>query len=247
MARLYTGQHGEFYFFVRDGVFGDTTGFDISAQAGAASVSHSIVNAGSVGRNNNSSSTGAQRNTQRRAAWERAGWVRANDDDYPAVGDTFTANGNRATMASGWRWRARPLARPVIPGSYRRIGTVRNWSFSNTGETIDATVLGNTYRNKLAGLKGVTGQAQLMYYRPDDDSDGPISNILDAFFFQDTETVRGDMQVLFRLQHSGSGTRDFNFPAVITNFTMNCSVGEVVTVDVTFEAMGEPYKQADSI
>ena len=117
---------------------------------------------------------------------------------------------------------------------------MRNWSFSNTAETIDSTKLGDTFRQKLGGLKSITGQAQLMYYRDRDDTDGPISNMLDAFNFQDSETDPSEIQVRFRLQHSASGIRDFEFNALITNFSMNCSVGEVVTVDVTFEGMGGP-------
>ena len=177
----------------------------------------------------------------RRTAWERAGWVRAASDDFPGNGDRFTADGDKAELPSGWVWRQSPLAKINIPGNYRRIGTVRNWSFSNTAETIDTTTLGDTYRDKVPGLKSTTGQAQLMYYRDSDDTDGPISNILDAFRYQDSETIRNEIRVLFRLHHSSSGSRDFSFPAIITNWSMACSVGEVVTVDCTFESQGGPY------
>ena len=241
MARLYTGQHGEFFFWVQDRLFGDIEGFDISETAAAAGVEHKILNTGRVVVDGNGKATKQQLINQRRQAWESAGWIRANSDDYPRKGDIFVGNGKKAAVSSKYRWtNRRPVARPSIPGRFRRVGTVRNWSFSNTAETIDATTLGDTYRHKLGGLKGITGQAQLMYYRDRDDTDGPISNMLDAFNYQDSETTSGEIQVKFRLQHSASGTRDFEFDALITNFSMACSVGEVVTVDVTFEAMQGP-------
>jgi len=241
MSRLYTGQHGEFFFWVQESLFGGTENFRIDQRGGARGIEHTIQRLGSMARINGSNTTAEQRLNARRTAWERAGWVRQASDDYPGTGNAFTADGDKATPPSGWRWRQSPLAKVSIPGKYRRIGTVRNWSFSNTAETIDTTTLGDTYRDKVGGLKSTTGQAQLMYYRDSDDTDGPISNMLDAFRYQDSETVRNEIRVLFRLHHSSSGSRDFDFPALITNWSMACSVGEVVTVDCTFESQGSPY------
>ena len=240
MSRLYTGQHGEFFFWVQESLFGGSENFRIDQKGGARGIEHRIQRLGTIAKNSGTS-TPEQRLAQRRAAWERAGWVRDASDDFPRTGDKFTADGDKATPSSGWRWAQAPLAKVEIPGNYRRVGTVRNWSFSNTAETIDSTVLGDTYRNKLGGLKSVTGQAQLMYYRDSDDTDSAISNMLDAFRYQDSETVRNEIRVLFRLHHSASGSRDFDFPALITNWSMACSVGEVVTVDCTFESQGTPY------
>ena len=240
MSRLYTGQHGEFFFWVQESLFGGSENFRIDQTGGKRGIEHRIQRLGTIAKNSGTS-TAEQRLAQRRAAWERAGWVRDASDDFPRTGDKFTADGDKATPSSGWRWSKAPLAKVEIPGNYRRVGTVRNWSFSNTAETIDSTVLGDTYRNKLGGLKSVTGQAQLMYYRDSDDTDSAISNMLDAFRFQDSETVRNEIRVLFRLHHSASGSRDFDFPALITNWSMACSVGEVVTVDCTFESQGTPY------
>ena len=240
MSRLYTGQHGEFFFWVQDTLFGDTENFRINEQGGKRGIEHSIQRLGTVAKKSGTS-TKEQRAKHRRACWERAGWVGATDDDFPRVGDKFTATGNAATTGESYRWTHNPLAKIDVPGTYRRVGTVRNWSFSNTAETIDTTTLGDTYRGKVGGLKSVTGQAQLMYYRDSDDTDSAISNMLDAFRFQDSETVRGEIRVLFRLHHSSNGNRDFSMPVLITNWSMSCSVGEVVTVDCTFESQGSPY------
>ena len=241
---LYTGQHGEFYIWVQESVLGSTEDFDPSRTRPAKGVEHRIQRAGSVSRSN---STAEQRRAQLRAAWERAGWKRQDEDDFPENGDQFVATGELATVASGWAWSQTPRAAISLPGTYVRAGQVRNWSFSNTAETIDTTVLADTWRQKVPGLKSMTGQAQLMYYRDADDTDSPVSQMLDLLYYQDSDLQRGQFRVLFRLQHSSRGTRTQSFPAILTNWSMSCAVGEVVTVDVTFEAQGEIYRNSDGI
>ena len=85
MSRLYTGQHGEFFFWVQDGLFGGTENFRIDQKGGATGIEHSIQRLGRIARNNGSDTTQEQRQNARRTAWERAGWVRAASDDYPAM------------------------------------------------------------------------------------------------------------------------------------------------------------------
>ena len=247
MARLYTGQHGEFAVFVQDQLFGSEENFNISTKGGARGIEHRIQRVGTIVKIKGRNFTKEQQLAARREAWQQAGWVRQNSDDFPLNGDYFIADGDKATPPSGWTWSRAPLARVGIPGTWKNVGTVRNWSFSNTAETIDTTTLGDTYREKLGGLKSITGQAQLMYYRDDDDTDSPISYLLDAFRVQDSETIRNEIQVRFRLHHSSRGARDYIFPALITNWSMACSVGEVVTVDCTFESMGNMNVPRNSI
>ena len=88
----------------------------------------------------------------------------------------------------------------------------------------------------------MTGQAQLMYYRDPDDSDSPVSQMLDLLHYQDSELQRGQFRVMFKLHRSSRVVREQSFPAILTNWSMACSVGEVVTVDVSFECMGDPYR-----
>lgn len=238
MARIYTGQHGEFLIWINERALGDTDSIDVSRTTPSIGIEYGIDNIGAVSR---AGSTAEQRAEQRRAAWERAGWVRTDDTDFPENGNNFMANGQRATLPAGWAWSTAPRARIDLPGTWRTCGNVRNWSFSNTAETIDTTRLGDTFRQKVGGLKGITGQAQLMYYRDDDDSDSPLSYLLDLFNQQDSETQPTDVRILFRLRHSSSGTRDYSFPVLLTNWSMNCAVGEVVTVDVSFESTQGPF------
>ena len=243
MSSIYTGQHGEFYVWVQESALGSTETFDISTTGGSKGVEHRIQKQGAsleviqLGR----------KTWQLRSSWEYAGWTRQNEDDYPSTGDRFIASGEKVSTPSGWSWHEIPKAAINIPGDYVRAGQVRNWSFSNTAETIDTTVLGDTWRDKVPGLKSMTGQAQLMYYRDNDDSDSPVSAMLDLLFYQDSELQRGQFRVMFRLHHSSRGTRTQSFPAIITNWSMACAVGEVVTVDVSFECQGDPYRNVDGI
>ena len=247
MSRLYTGQHGIFYVWVQDELFGNAEGIDVSRTEPTAGLQY-IIRDGSDVRRTSGTATVDERRRIRRQGWEAVGWVRKHTDDYPGPGDKFEATGSKANLPAGWRWHGGPpKAGPDITGQYEKVATVRNWSFSQTAETIDATVLGSTYRDKLGGLKGITGQAQMMYYRDDNDAETVISNMMDAMYYQDSETEFGHIQPYFRLHHSGNTNRDFAFAAVLTNISMNCAVGEVVTVDVSFEAMGQPYRFQQSM
>ena len=242
MSSIYTGQHGEFYVWISGNVVGDAESFDPSVTRPTKGIQHRIDRIGSVTR------TGADADAARRqlrSAWERAGWVRQNEEDYPKNGDQYNANGELATTA--WTWRQTPRTSIELTGGYLRAGQVRNFSFSSTAETIDTTVLGDTWRDKVPGLKSMTGQAQLMYYRDPDDSDSPVSQMLDLLYYQDSELQRGEFRVMFRLHRSARVTRDQSFPAILTNWSMSCAVGEVVTVDVSFECMGDPYRNAYGI
>ena len=237
MARLYTGQHGEFYVWIRETAFEEIR---IDTGAFSAGDDYRIMNNGEASRRTGTT-TRSDRINARRAAWERAGWVRERPlNDFPQAGDRFTSTGLNARLEDDYIWRVVPTVRREVPGQWMRVGQVRNWSFSNTAETIDGTVLGNTYREKLAGLKSITGQAQLMYYRERDDDDSPVSDLLDVFNAQDSELVPNEISVRFRLHHSSEGVRDYELDVIITNWSMSCTVGEVVTVDTTFESMRGP-------
>jgi len=240
---LYTGQHGEFYIWVQDSALGSTENFYPHTTRPAKGVEHRIQRTGTV----NGSSDPNVRRQRLRSAWEQAGWKKRDDSDYPQTGDQFVATGELVTLADGFSWAQTPRAAISLPGDYVRAGQVRNWSFSNTAETIDTTVLADTWRQKVPGLKSMTGQAQLMYYRDADDTDSPVSQMLDLLYYQDSDLQRGQFRVMFRLHHSSRGTRTQSFPAILTNWSMSCAVGEVVTVDVTFESQGEIYRNSDGI
>ena len=235
MSRIYTGQHGEFWVQVNPNTLGEGESYDISANGRTGQL---IID--DIGRVSGNDRTNQQRANERREAWTRAGWRRANNADYPTVGDVFAGNGSRATVGSSYSWSSSPSVRQYVDTQWVKCGQVRNWSFSNTAETIDSTRLGDTFREKLGGLKSMTGQAQLMYYREDDDSNSPVSDLLDVFYNQDSEIQRGDLKVRFRLVQPASSNRNYEFNAILTNWSMACSVGEVVTVDVSFEGMGAP-------
>ena len=191
MSRLYTGQHGEFFFWAQDGLFGSTENFRIAANGGAVGIEHKIQRLERLQRRERNNSCTARNRSPHSLG---KGWMEEQLLTISPAIVNFVADGDTAAPPSGWRWTQTPLAKVDIPGNYRRIGTVRNWSFSNTAETIDTTTLGDTYRGKIGGLKSVTGQAQLMYYRDDDNTDGPISNMLDAFRYQDSETIRNEIR-----------------------------------------------------
>ena len=248
MSRIYTGQHGQFQVKFSPDASKDNEVFDCFKTKPIRGGTYKIIDRGSV--------TGGKSDTQRREArtkaWEEAGWISGENSSagvskHPATGDIFTASGEKAVPPSGFTWNRRPLVRVDLGGAWQNAGQVRNWTFSNTAETIDTTKLGDDYRQKLPGLKSITGQAQLMYYRDPDDSEGVPSRLFRYFEEQDSENLAGDLEVRFRLRHSQSLARAFEFNCIITNWSMSCAVGEVVTMDVSFEGNGSPNNKNNQL
>ena len=83
MSRLYTGQHGEFFFWVQDGLFGSTSNFRIDQKGGARGIEHKIQRLGTIAKKNGSNTTKEQR-AQRSPLSLGKGWMEAaSSDDYP--------------------------------------------------------------------------------------------------------------------------------------------------------------------
>ena len=123
-------------------------------------------------------------------------------------------------------------------GSLQEAAKVKNWQINMTQSMLEVTKLGDSWTDRLGGLKSITGTCELIYYR-DDGKDGTPSELFDRFFQQTTKAK--NYKLLFRLQQDGVNS-DLSFRGLISSYTMNCTVGEVVSVQVTFESDGEPVK-----
>ena len=167
MARLYTGQHGEFFVLGPRRRHVEEIRIDFGRLLCGRRL-QVLMHNGEASRRTGTT-TRSDRINARRAAWERAGWVRERPlNDFPQAGDRFTSTGlNARLLQDDYIWRVGPTVRREvdIPGS----GCVLDKSATGRLATLlkrsTEPVLGNTYREKLAGLKSITGQAQLMYYR----------------------------------------------------------------------------------
>ena len=124
--------------------------------------------------------------------------------------------------------------------SLQQAANVRSWQVNMTQQMLPVTRLGDTWEDRLGGLKSITGTAEIYYYRNSNGSDSTVSELFDRFLQQDTQARNYSM--MFRLRQDGTNS-DLKFWGLISNFTMTCSVGEVVTAQITFESDRAPRKE----
>lgn len=104
---------------------------------------------------------------------------------------------------------------------------VRNWSFTSNVDTLETTDLGDDARSYTAGLKTATATATIMYH----DDNNTLRNILQT-------AVRADTPTAHRLELRWDD-KDCDFNAFITSVNVTCSVGEVMTADLSFQMTGD--------
>ena len=138
-------------------------------------------------------------------------------------------------------------------GSYRSIGRLRDWTVSAQTDTVDTTCLMDLDRTILPGLRSYSGSATLLYYNPEGNTRTDIYNItLDTFKpgnngytnaeFGNTAGKPETVKLRLALDNrAGKGnSRIIEMFAVITGFNMTCSVGEVVSADISWTGHGAP-------
>lgn len=116
-----------------------------------------------------------------------------------------------------FRWKGSP------------IGKVRSWSLDISRDALETTHLGVIDRTYVAGLRGVSGSAELMY----DNSDSNMADLLNTIFSNSDDP---SASVSFVLDSVGGKT--LTGTALVTSVSPNVSVGEVQTVSVSFQVSG---------
>ena len=107
------------------------------------------------------------------------------------------------------------------------IGKVRSWSLNSTVDTLDVTDLGDEARHYVPGLKAATGSASLIYH----DDNTEIQQVLDDCITTGTPG-EAKMELMW-------GTKKIGFNAYITSANITCSVGEVMSADISFTMSGD--------
>ena len=124
---------------------------------------------------------------------------------------------------------------------------VSNWSFSATQAVLDTVSLGDTERTLIAGLRTASGSCTLYYYQETLGAGSPSTAALmkeivtaDPLSNGGSPVTPANEEVKFKLKiNDGTRTgRYIEFYAWITNFSMNNSVGSVLSSNVSFEVNG---------
>jgi len=109
---------------------------------------------------------------------------------------------------------------------------VRNWSVTSNVDTLETTDLGDDAREYRAGLKTATATATIMYH----DDNTTLRSILST-------AIRTTTPTSHRLELRWDN-KDLDFNAFITSVNITCSVGEVMTADLSFQMTGD-YQSID--
>ena len=112
------------------------------------------------------------------------------------------------------------------------VGKVRSWSLNGSVDTLDVTNLGDEARFYVPGLKSATGSASLIYH----DDNTEIQDVLNNCITNGTP-----LEVRFKL---GWGDKELEFDAYIASAVITCSVGEVMSADISFTMSGD-YEAVD--
>jgi len=139
--------------------------------------------------------------------------------------------------------------------NYFPVGRLKNWSYTTQQQTLDTTCLSDVDKTLLNGVRSTTGQASLLYYEEaalnssnvhlmghDLVRTGRDNNPNNADF---GSTAAPPTMVLIKLAlpgGKGKASRETRMYAYITSFAMTCSVGEVVSADISWEAHGAPIE-----
>jgi hypothetical protein len=119
---------------------------------------------------------------------------------------------------------------------------VSSFSVQANLETLEATTLGDYFRDFVPGVVGYSGTASLLYYK---DDFGLINtrNILDRLYFKTSTTKLGvteddKVTFIFRLL-DGADRNDIKLHAYITSASIGVSTGEIVRAEVSFQGLGD--------
>lgn len=135
----------------------------------------------------------------------------------------------------------------------QRAARVRDWSFTSSLGLLDTTSLGDTDRTSTPGVRSTTGSCSLFYYAVEAGETGrnDASVLLDKLVKdrlagQQPGQASEAEKVTLRLQVKDGTTvgKFVEVEAYLTSVEMRMSVGEVLSVQVAWEANGAP-KQVD--
>ena len=128
---------------------------------------------------------------------------------------------------------------------------VQNWSFSSSQAVLETTAMGDTDRTIVDGIRSYSGSARLFYYTTSGGSN--VSSILTEAIKRSntsggatTDPADGAQtrseSIKLKLAWIDNPSRFITFWVFITRITMGASMGEVSSVDITWEANGAPVE-----
>ena len=122
------------------------------------------------------------------------------------------------------------------------VAQLQNWSFSQSMSVLEITAMGDTDRTLKPGVRSYSGSARAYYYTATAAGAPNVTDLLTAAI-KSSGTESDKVTLKLRLEEtSGSDTnaRDIEFSVYVTSVSMSSSVGEISSVDFSFEVDGAP-------
>ena len=107
------------------------------------------------------------------------------------------------------------------------VAKVSNWSISATVDTLETTVLSESDRSYVPGLRTMSGSATIFYY--DDAPKSLLERIIKT-----TAVSESDILII----KLGWGAKFIQGDCIITSAELNCAVGEVMQATIQFQFTG---------
>lgn len=130
---------------------------------------------------------------------------------------------------------------------------VSSWSFTSTANVLDTTVLSDTDRTLIYGIRSMSGSCRLYYYNYAEGA--AVRNDCGALLGKiiKTGTAPGDgenaasdpVKLRLYVDDGSSNGRYLDLPALITSASMTMAVGEVLAADISFEVNGAPLASSN--
>ena len=131
------------------------------------------------------------------------------------------------------------------------IAKLQNWSFSMSMAVIESTSMGDTDRILHNGLRSYSGSARAYYYTDAAGGTSKLNKVLTAAIKESEGTASGDGAnaesdevTIECILEDGSSPRSLVFKAWISSVGMSSAVGEVSSVDFSWEANGAPISSS---
>lgn len=109
------------------------------------------------------------------------------------------------------------------------VGKVRDWSMTVTKDALEDTCIGEYDRTYVAGLRGTTGSATVLY----DPENGIAASFVNSVFGNSSNDT---LDFVFNKVDNQS----FTCKGFVTNVSTSVAVGTVQAVSVTFQVSGKP-------
>jgi|TARA_R100001082_G_scaffold66709_1_gene37692 hypothetical protein len=123
---------------------------------------------------------------------------------------------------------------------------VQSFSFSSSQAVLETTSLEDTDRTLIAGVRSYSGSARLFYYQASAGSGGDVTTLINKCIKagsgagDGTAADSSSVTLKLKIDDGSANGRFITFSAFITSLSMNSSVGEVLSADISFEANGAP-------